>query len=102
MPDFKKIVQERIACLRLEAGAESDLAAELALKRRCSSLRCSRFTAPLCERSNVDLFRFAMTYSLCLYLPGSAQLATVDKLSGGVEPAFCRAKIRRQILHRCN
>ena len=41
MPDFKKIVQGQIACLRLEAGAESDLVAELAqhLEDRYQELR---------------------------------------------------------------
>src|SRR6266404_2482525 len=68
------------ACTTCKAGSAFS-------NRWANSRRCDRFREPVCSRSKVDFFLFAMAYSLCILdWPGSAQLAKPHKLSGGVEP----------------
>src|SRR5713101_6000316 len=63
MPDFRKIVRERIAALRLEAAAESDLTEELAqhLEDRYRELRSGGTTEQEAYRESVseleDMYR---------------------------------------------
>src|SRR6266404_1961079 len=67
------------ACTTCKAGSAFS-------NRWANSRRCDRFREPVCSRSKVDFFLFAMAYSLCILdWPGSAQLAKPHKLSGGVE-----------------